>query len=896
MAKKIVIPIELKGGENVEKTVNAFTKLTKEIKTAKGELAKFEVGTEGYKKASAALNELQEKLGDVQDAAKITGNGFERVKGSFNLFKESLETADFGKAKAAFSALGTAMKAIPIFLLLEGINYIIEKFDLLGKAAEFIASIFYKITDAMGLTAKESEENTKTQLENYKKQQEAAEERYDAEIAAANIAGKNTIELEKKKQDAIISSLSSQLAALTILKNKKGELNEDEKKEFEELQKSLTKASTDRHLLELKQIQERKEASKNYYDQAKQITEQSTTLGMSEREKEISDIKKKADEQKKLLEDSLNKRGALSTKAYEEDAKLKATIDENAQKEINKINKKYGDEYKANRKDIEATFKDFERDELLRKIALYEETKKISGLTRVQEIELYDLKSKLEKDDLQSKQDSLKETLKSKKASGNDLLELDKQFQKQSSDLLIKQSKDKADFLIALDKKNTEDREKAYTEALIQQNDKAITEQKKLNEKELNAQLNQANIGEKKKAEIKLELLQISSEAEKNALDEVQRLNEEAIQKKIDLLNKEYDAAETINQSVIQDAIDSAEEELDIAKSTGEKVTQTKLEIDKKYSDAAKKIREDRIKAEISAAQKIISETMAVFNQVSSVGMGFWNIIADQNEQDRQRDLANTEEYVRDQQKIIEDSLADSLYATENKYNQESSLRKNQQDIALNDENLTNEEKISLQQNFAAQDEAARLAYENKKIQLQNDANQAQYELNLELFNKQEELKEKAFKADRNAKIAQTIISTLSGAVAAFTGMVAAFPGPPGLIAGGIAAGLVTAMGVAQVAAISSTEYQKGSAPQKPRSTPPVLGSGAGSGASSSSATPSLKDSTLYGTGGGQTGSQGGAQSRQQVDVGPVRAYVLLGDIVSEMDAEAQLRRKVTGF
>ena len=122
--------------ELVQKTVDTFSGLKKEIRNAKDELLKFAEGSEDFKRVQGNISKLQTSIKDLGDTAKIQGSGVERLQQSFNLLNESFLTGDLDKAKVAFTGIGQAMGAIPIFLLIEGIQLLIQNFDEVIKIAE----------------------------------------------------------------------------------------------------------------------------------------------------------------------------------------------------------------------------------------------------------------------------------------------------------------------------------------------------------------------------------------------------------------------------------------------------------------------------------------------------------------------------------------------------------------------------------------------------------------------------------------------------------------------------------------------------------------------------------------------------------------------------------------
>ena len=140
--------------------------------------------------------------------------------------------------------------------------------------------------------------------------------------------------------------------------------------------------------------------------------------------------------------------------------------------------------------------------------------------------------------------------------------------------------------------------------------------------------------------------------------------------------------------------------------------------------------------------------------------------------------------------------------------------------------------------------------------------------------------KKKAFESDKKLKIAQAIISGISGALSAFTG---AFQLGPiaGPIVGGILAGLVAATTAVQVAAISKTKFDGGA----PEITAPNTGGAGGGGADTGAGAVTTAASTggFTGFNQGLLGTPGGAGATGTVLNPPdaQRVYILESDITN---------------
>ena len=139
------------------------------LKEAKNELLKFNEGTKEFASAQARVSKLKDRMDGLGDSLKIQGTGVERLKQSFGLLTESLGSGDLNKAKLAFTGIGQAMSAIPIFLLIEGLKYLYDNFDKLKE-------LLFDTTDEV--------ENNKKALEALQKQQEANKKALDEYIGS----------------------------------------------------------------------------------------------------------------------------------------------------------------------------------------------------------------------------------------------------------------------------------------------------------------------------------------------------------------------------------------------------------------------------------------------------------------------------------------------------------------------------------------------------------------------------------------------------------------------------------------------------------------------------------------------------------------------------------------
>lgn len=225
-------------------------KSIKEIKQSLADLKRVKAGDKLFDEAQKAAVKYKDKLDDIKDAAKAaSGSGVEKLTSSINLLKDGFANADPGKLSIAMKGLGAAMKAIPIFLIIEGIRWLIENFEklaksggIIGKVFTFIGDVigaviqaFKDLSDWLGITNFAVEDNAERTIEAAKAMQTATTERYDSEIKLAKAAGKDTLDLEIKKQQAIIDSTRIQFEAIKAVAAANGEVTEEQAKRVTEL-------------------------------------------------------------------------------------------------------------------------------------------------------------------------------------------------------------------------------------------------------------------------------------------------------------------------------------------------------------------------------------------------------------------------------------------------------------------------------------------------------------------------------------------------------------------------------------------------------------------------------------------------------------------------------------
>jgi len=318
---KTVISVEVEG---TEKVLNSLQKLKKEYKEAQA------AALNGDGKAAQRVAELRDKLDDLNDSTKtLKGSGVERISNSFGLLGEGLRNFDFGAIKTGFSGIGAAMKAVPIFLLVEGITYLITNFDNLTKGSgplaralkavgDVIGGVINFVTDFLHLTS-ESERALGRQADAIKKHTEQSTQalakttaEYDRQISVMKANGESTVKVEKAKQLAIMETNAAIIHQLLAYKKAGGELSEEQRKQLVASTEAIKTAQTSITVIDIEENNRRKEAYKKRLEEQKALDEkkrkddedlfnEALQQGIKEEEERIkAEEKKKADYEKYL--------------------------------------------------------------------------------------------------------------------------------------------------------------------------------------------------------------------------------------------------------------------------------------------------------------------------------------------------------------------------------------------------------------------------------------------------------------------------------------------------------------------------------------------------------------------------------------------------------------------
>jgi hypothetical protein len=271
MAEKTVISIEVEG---TGKAINSIKELKAELKAAQS------AALNGDGKAAKRVAELKDKMDDLTDSTKsLQGSGVERIGSGFNLLSQGFKDFDFDKIKTGFKGVGAAMSAIPIFLIIEAISYLVQNFDELSKGSGFLATILRSVSDAIswlvdgftdliGVTSESSraiEDQGEAMVKANEKSQEALQattSEFDRQLAVAKAAGKSTIQIEKLKQQAIIDTNVEIAKGIEAHVRKNGEFTEDMKKQLSGSLEAIKNAKVKEYEIVKEDDKNKKEKSK----------------------------------------------------------------------------------------------------------------------------------------------------------------------------------------------------------------------------------------------------------------------------------------------------------------------------------------------------------------------------------------------------------------------------------------------------------------------------------------------------------------------------------------------------------------------------------------------------------------------------------------------------------
>jgi hypothetical protein len=298
MAEKKVISIEVEG---TGKAINSIKELKAELKAAQS------AALNGDGKAAKRVAELKDKMDDLKDTTKsLQGSGVEKISSGFSMLGQGFKDFDFDKIKTGFKGLGSAMSAIPIFLIIEGISYLVQNFDELSKGSGFLATILRSVSDAIswlvdgftdliGVTSESSraiEDQGEAMVKANEKSQEALQgttSEFDRQLAVAKAAGKSTIEIEKAKQQAIIDTNFQIAKGIEAQVRAGGEFTDEMKKQLSGSLEAIKNAKVKEYEITKEDDKAKASKYKEYLDKQKELRDKAETQRLLDLQKAKED-------------------------------------------------------------------------------------------------------------------------------------------------------------------------------------------------------------------------------------------------------------------------------------------------------------------------------------------------------------------------------------------------------------------------------------------------------------------------------------------------------------------------------------------------------------------------------------------------------------------------------
>lgn len=367
MAKQVLIDIEV----NADGGAKSLKALKVEFKETQKELDGLTVGTKQYTQTLSKLAKVKDEIEDLNDeikafqgagkfqafsnVAQSVAGGFQAAQGAAALFGAESENVQKAllKVQAAsalaeglkslegmkdgFKALAQVIRANPIFLLVtviagiatslyalkDKVSWIGDMFDGISKYINNVIKTLKDFTDLIGATNFALTKSYEDQLAAIKKVNEEIQGRYDFEIKLAQAAGKETIELERKKFEATRESIMQQVKIYSLLAAVQGKFTDDQKKALEELKKEYVEGTKAFALLvvadDKKKDDKAKADAKKRSDDKKKADDEAFQEAEYRRKTEQGSEELQEEALQKIIDDAAKKKKDSADKLWNED-------------------------------------------------------------------------------------------------------------------------------------------------------------------------------------------------------------------------------------------------------------------------------------------------------------------------------------------------------------------------------------------------------------------------------------------------------------------------------------------------------------------------------------------------------------------------------------------------
>lgn len=332
---------------NTDRSEAGLRELNKSLKQLISLQSQVAEGSDQFKRLQNAINDTEGKIGDLNDSFQtLRGSGVERLNSSLGVLKDGFLSADPGKISTGFKGLSAAMSAIPIFLLIEGLSYLVQNFDAVVDVVKSVIGVVNEEAEAQKKLNKELQETSFTLNElglSYKYFEAQRKQGLAIEIEQLNRRGAKQIEIN----ELIIESEQKKLDKLKQLRDDATNLGV---KDLTKYQNAVFEQEDQIRLLNEKNTTDKVKASKEAYEKQKELvekqkaiyekdaTEFNRLLGLKQEYEDavnaqrIADAQAQSDRETEIVKKQIEEQKALkqynreqqSNQDQEADAKLEA--------------------------------------------------------------------------------------------------------------------------------------------------------------------------------------------------------------------------------------------------------------------------------------------------------------------------------------------------------------------------------------------------------------------------------------------------------------------------------------------------------------------------------------------------------------------------------------------
>lgn len=231
---------------NVGNYSSALKELKAELKVAKGAAleaaAAFGVGSKEFKEAADTAGRLQDEMNDVNEATKelATGSEIGKFRNQLGGLGSSIRDLDFDEAAEKAKGLGASLGNVSFSSVVQGAKGFAVTIYELG-AAMMALPIFWivagiaAITAALVMAAKETQESAQKQVNAIDSVINRYTRLFDIQARLQKAAGQDASEVEMKKLNLVKEGVAKQIAVLEKLQATQVGLNDEQKKQLDEL-------------------------------------------------------------------------------------------------------------------------------------------------------------------------------------------------------------------------------------------------------------------------------------------------------------------------------------------------------------------------------------------------------------------------------------------------------------------------------------------------------------------------------------------------------------------------------------------------------------------------------------------------------------------------------------